>query len=166
MPSGPNIWAKTLSLDFATWPEAVEYGALPPEAGCVLLELCREFNEAGCGQPTVRSVQWCWRVRQARPNAPWHAVLTLGAAFLALEDEGGADQRRLAAGGLPRQPEGAALALRGRRGTIAEAGPGRLSPGGAIPLDRGFRLMSACCQTYPWGCSLPCRSERPLSGET
>ncbi|MCK4450218.1 MAG: hypothetical protein KAX26_06470 [Anaerolineae bacterium] len=37
---------------------------------------------------------------------------------------------------------------------------------GAIPLDRGFRLMSACCQTYPWGCSLPCRSERPLSGET
>ena len=70
---------------FATWPEAVEYGVLPPEAGCVLLELCREFNEAGCGQPTVRAVQWCWRVRQARPNAPWHAVLALGAAFLALE---------------------------------------------------------------------------------
>jgi len=70
---------------FATWPEAVEYGVLPPEAGCVLLELRREFNEAGCGQPTVRAVQWCWRVRQARPDAPWHAVLALGAAFLALE---------------------------------------------------------------------------------
>jgi hypothetical protein len=70
---------------FATWPEAVEYGALPPEAGDVLLDLQREFGEAGCGQPTVRAVQWCWRVRRARPKAPWHVVLALGAAFLALE---------------------------------------------------------------------------------
>jgi len=70
---------------FATWPEAVDYGALPPEAGGVLLDLQREFGEVGCGRPTVRAVEWCWRVRRARPKAPWHVVLALGAALLALE---------------------------------------------------------------------------------
>lgn len=52
------------------WPESMQAGALPWEAGQAALELLRFCDQAGAERPTCRHVKWFWRLRLAAPTLP------------------------------------------------------------------------------------------------
>ncbi len=64
-----------------SWPESVQSGAFPWEAGSTALELLRFRNENRWGRPTNEMVQWFYRVTLAASDAPlaerWDAAMCL-----------------------------------------------------------------------------------------
>lgn len=53
------------------WPESMETGALPWEAGPAALELLRFCERAGHERPLIGEVRWLWRVTAIAPDAPF-----------------------------------------------------------------------------------------------
>jgi len=57
---------------FFRWPESMEMGALPWDAGVSALELLRYRREYKFGRPLLGQVRWFFRVSTLAPDAPFH----------------------------------------------------------------------------------------------
>ena len=68
------------------WPESMELGALPWEAGPAALELLRAFKQWGVGRPSIGIARWFWHVTAIAPDARFddrfHAAALLNAAHM------------------------------------------------------------------------------------
>ena len=80
------------------WPESMDFGALPWEAGPAALELLRWRRERKCPPPLIGQVRWFWRVSTLAPDAPFDDRYAAARRLFALEVAGaaaqGEDQKR------------------------------------------------------------------------
>lgn|SRR6185295_12584235 len=79
--------------DWFSWPESMEAGLLPWEAGRCALDLVRHFRTADQPGPTVEECRWFWRVWLAAPELD-PAVQVLEAVSLATEEVRKGDTER------------------------------------------------------------------------
>jgi len=136
---------------YFSWPESMENGLVPWEAGRVILDLMRFRIDAHMLPPILAEAQWFWRVTQAMPDAPieQRAKAAAALAMMALsEHQPQTENLNVLQWKLAYQPW---RSKQDKRAYLQAAKEGRIaatsSPSGAIGLEDAIALFGRYYRT-------------------